>query len=109
MPNSSARGLLIVGFSLCDIRGDIMGIDDAQLVQRQRLVGTLFVLPGQVECLAGVLPGLLAASRQPTDLAEPGDPQGMILPRAHADVFPARFLQQREPLYETSLEPIGIA
>ena len=68
------QGLLVVGFGLCDIGGVGVGVDGAQLVQRIRLVGTLFVLPGQVERLARVLPGLLAASRQTTDLAEPCDP-----------------------------------
>jgi hypothetical protein len=38
------------------------------------LVGPLFVLPGQVERLPGVLPGFLAASRQTPDLTEPCDP-----------------------------------
>ena len=51
-------------------------MDGTKLMQRQRLVGTLFVLPGQGEGLAGVLPGLIAASRQTTDLAEPCDPVG---------------------------------
>jgi hypothetical protein len=53
-----------------------MGMDGAKLMQCMRLVGTLFVLPSQVERVAGVLPGFLAASRQPTDLTEPCDPRG---------------------------------
>ena len=60
-----------------DIGGVGMGMDGAKLVQRERLVPALLELPGQVECLARVLPGLLAASRQTTDLAEPCDPVGI--------------------------------
>ena len=71
---SQGQGLLIVGFGLRGIGGIGVGLDDAKLVKRQRLVGTLFVLLGQVERPAGVLPGLIAASRQTTDLAEPCDP-----------------------------------
>jgi hypothetical protein len=73
-----------------------------------RLVPACFLLPGQVERLAGVLPGLIAVSRQTTDLAEPRDPEGVTLPRARADTFPDRFLQQRAPLHEAPLECIGI-
>jgi hypothetical protein len=40
-----------------------VGIDGAKLVQRERLVPAFLVLPGQVERLASVLPGLLAAPR----------------------------------------------
>ena len=72
------EGLLVVGFGLRVIRGICVGVDNAKLVQRERLVSALFVLPGQVERLAGVLPGLLAASRQTTYLAEPCDPEGML-------------------------------
>ena len=50
-------------------------MDVAKQVQRIRLVAAFLVLPGQVERLARVLPGLLAASRQTTDLAEPCDPE----------------------------------
>ena len=68
------QGLLVVGFGLRGIGGVGVGMDDAKLVQRERLVPAFLLLPGQVERLAGVLPGLLAASRQTTDLAEPCDP-----------------------------------
>ena len=71
-------GLLVVGFGRRDIGGIGVGMDDAKLVQRERLVPAFLALPGQVERLAGVLPGLLAASRQTTDLAEPRDLVGMI-------------------------------
>ena len=67
------QGLLVVGFGLRDIGGIGVGMDDAKLVQRERLVPAFLLLPGQVERLARVLPGLLAASRQTTDLAEPCD------------------------------------
>ena len=79
------QGLLVVGFGLCGIGGSGVGMDNAKLVQRERLVPALFVLPGQVERLAGVLPGLLAASRQTTDLAEPCDQVGTTLQSAGAD------------------------
>src|SRR5215510_13752610 len=58
-----SQGLLVVGCGLLDIRGVDVGIDNPKLVQRERLVGTLLQLPGQVERLARVLPGLLAVSR----------------------------------------------
>ena len=67
------EGLLVVGFGLRGIGGIGVGMDNAKLVQRERLVSAFLVLPGQVERLAGVLPGLLAVSRQTTDLAEPCD------------------------------------
>ena len=57
------EGLAVVGFGLRGIRGIGVGLDNAKLVQRERLVGTLFVLPGQAERLARMLPGLLATSR----------------------------------------------
>ena len=101
------QGLLVVGFGLRDIGGVGVGLDDAKLVQRERLVPAFLVLPGQVERLAGVLPGLLAASRQTTDLAEPCDPVGMTLQRARADTFADRLLQQRAPLREAPLERRG--
>ena len=103
------QGLLVVGFGLRGIGGIGVGMDDAKLVQRVRLVPAFLVLPGQVERLAGVLPGLLAVSRQTTDLAEPCDPVGMTLQRARADTFADRLLQQRAPLREAPLERRGIA
>ena len=103
------QGLLVVGFGLRDIGGIGVGLDDAKLVQRERLVPAFLLLPGQVERLACMLPGLLAASRQTTDLAEPCDPVGMTLQRARADTFADRLLQQRAPLREAPLERRGIA
>ena len=64
------QGLLVVGFGLFGIGRIGVGLDNAKLVQRERLVGMLFMLPGQVERPARVLPGLLAASRKTTHLAE---------------------------------------
>ena len=55
------EGLLVVGFGLCDI-GGIGGMDGTKLVQRTRLIPACLLLPGQVEGLVGVLPGLLAVS-----------------------------------------------
>ena len=71
------QGLLVVGFGLCGIGGIGVGMDNAKLVQREGLVPALLLLPGQVERLVGVLPGLLAASRQTTDLAESCKPVGL--------------------------------
>jgi hypothetical protein len=59
-----------VGFGLCGIRGIGVGMDNAKLVQRPRLVPACLLLPGQIERLARVLPSLLAATRQMTDPAE---------------------------------------
>ena len=81
------QGLLVVGFGLRDIGRVGVGMDDAKLVQRERLVPAFLLLPGQVERLAGVLPGLLAASRQTTDLAEPCDPVGMTSPARPCGYF----------------------
>src|SRR5262245_7157269 len=102
------QGLLVVGCGLHNIGGSGMGMDDAKLVQRKRLVGTLFVLPGQIKRLARVLLGLLATSLQTTDLAEPCDAAGMIVQRARAESYADRLLQQRAPLCEAPLERIGI-
>ena len=71
-------------FGLRDIGGIGVGMDNAKLVQRERLVPSFLLLPGQVERLAGVLPGLLAAPRQTTDLAEPCDPAGLTLQRSRS-------------------------
>jgi hypothetical protein len=65
------QGLLVMGFGLRDVGGSGVGIDGAKLVQGVRLVPVCLLLPGQVECLARMLLGLIAASRQTTDLAEP--------------------------------------
>ena len=85
-------------------RGDRRGHGRRQAGAARAPRCTLFVLPGQVERLAGVLPGLLAASRQTTDLAEPCDPEGTISQRARADSFADRLLQQHAPLSEVPLQ-----
>ena len=74
-------------------------------MQRVRLVPACFLLPGQVERLARMLSGLLAASLQTTDLAQPCDRGGNVLycHRARADTFAYRSpLEQRVPLREVS-------
>jgi hypothetical protein len=57
------EGLLVMGFGLRDVGGSRVGLDDAQLVQRQRLIPACLLLPGQVKRLACVLPSLIAPSR----------------------------------------------
>src|SRR5262249_24061596 len=103
------QGLLIVGFGLRDLGECGVGMDNAKLVQRARLVGTLFVLSGQVERLACVLQGLIAVSRQTTDLAEPCKLVGMTLQPARTDIFADRLFQQCAPFRQAPLERIGIA
>ena len=61
------QGLLVVGCGLRDSGGIGVGLNNAKLVQRVRLVGRLSMLLGQVERLTGVLPGLLIVSRQTTE------------------------------------------
>ena len=97
------------GFRLRDIGRVGVGIEGTKLVQRERLVPAFLELPGQVERLTSVLPGLLVASRQTTDLAEPGEPIGMTSQRACADTSTDPFLQQRVTLHEAPLERRGIA
>ena len=84
-------------------------MDDAKLVQRERLFPACLLLPGQVERLAGVLPGLRAASHKTTDLAEPCNPLGKIYQHASAETLADRLLQQRTPLREAPLQRSGIA
>jgi hypothetical protein len=74
---SQIQGLLVVGFGLFGMGRVSVGMDDAKLVQRQRLVPAFLELPGQVERLVSVLPGLFAAPCQTADLAEPRDPEGL--------------------------------
>ena len=89
-------------------RGDRQGLEDAKLVQCECLVPAFLVLPGQVERLARVLPGLLAAARQTTDLAEPDDSEGTISQRTRTDTFADPLLQQCASLREVPLERRGI-
>src|SRR5262245_948967 len=83
-------------------------MDGAQLVQRERLIPPVSLMPGQVKRVVRVLPGLLAAPCQTTDLAEPCDRLG-ALPRTRADSYADPLLQQRTPLHEAPLERRGIA
>src|SRR5215468_12069866 len=86
-----------------------MGMDSAKLGERERLVPACLLLPGQVERLAGVLPGLLAASCKSTDLAEPGDPAGMTFEGTRADRDADPLLQPGAPFHQASLERRGKA
>ena len=72
MPSASAnaRASLVVRFGLRGIGGVGVGVDGAELAQRQRLVSTRLLLPGQVERLTGMLPGLIDASGEEIDRAE---------------------------------------
>jgi hypothetical protein len=79
------EGLLVVGFGLRGIGRIGVGLDDAELVQRERLVPALLELSGQVERLTRILPGLLTVSRQPTDLAEPGDDLSQDVLKCHGE------------------------
>jgi hypothetical protein len=58
-----SEGLSVVDFGLRDIGGDDVGMDNAKLVQRQRLVPASLLLPGQVECPACVLPGIITGEK----------------------------------------------
>jgi hypothetical protein len=98
-----------VGFCLLGIRGVGVSLDNTKLVRRQRLVPACLLLAGQGERLACVLPGLLATSRQPTDLAEPGDPAGMTFEGTRADRDADPFLQLCAPLRQAPLERRGKA
>jgi hypothetical protein len=70
------EGLAVVRFGLLGVGGIGVGMEDAKLVQCARLAPAVFLLPGQVERLVGVVPGLIAVSHQTTDLAKPCDPVG---------------------------------
>jgi hypothetical protein len=61
---SQGQGLLVVGLGLLGIGRIRVGMDGAKLVQRVRRVTACLLLPGQVEGLMCVLPGLLTASCQ---------------------------------------------
>jgi hypothetical protein len=44
--SSRGQGLLVVGFGRRDLGGIGVGLDNAKLVQRERLVPTCLLLPG---------------------------------------------------------------
>src|SRR5262249_32603438 len=98
------KGLAVVGFGLRGIGGIGGGIDSTKLVQCERLVPARLLLLGQVERLAGMLPGLLAGARPPTGLTEPRIVRTSKC--ACADPFADCLLQQRTPLCEAPLERI---
>ena len=84
---SQGQGLLIVGFGLHDIRGIGVGMGNAKLVQRTASVPRAFCCWARSSAWRAS-PGLLTASRQTTDLAEPGDPSGDLRPRTRAETTP---------------------
>jgi hypothetical protein len=101
------EGLLVMGFGLRDIGGIGVGMDDAKLMQRERLLTAGLLLSGQAERLACVLQGLCTVSPQTTALAEPRPEDSTT--RARADTFADCLLQQRAPFREAPLERVGIA
>jgi hypothetical protein len=92
-----------------DVRGMGVGADSPKLVECQCLIPALLVPPGQVQCLACVLPRLVVASRQETDLAEPRDTLGMSGQPARADILPERIFQEDDSLGDASRECICMA
>jgi hypothetical protein len=82
-------------------------VDGTSLEQRAHLFSTRLQLSGQVERLTGVLPGLIEASVEERDRAEL--PEVSDITAAHpacAEIVPARFLQEREALGDTSHEGV---
>ena len=78
-------------------------MDGTELEQRMRLVSTRLQLSGQVERLTGVLPGLVAASGEEIDRAELPEVGDITAAQpAGAEIVPARLLQERQALGETS-------
>src|SRR5262249_17846398 len=73
-----------------------------------RLVPACLLLPSQVKRLARMLPGLLAASLQTADVAQPCQPVGIPEPPARAETFADPLLQQCAPLGEAPLQRRGI-
>ena len=65
-----------------------------------------FLPLGEVEGLVGILPSLIAVSRQTTSLAEPCGPEGMILPTVDTEILRDPLFQQRASLREAPLEGI---
>ena len=99
------QGLPIVRVSLRHVRA--VGSDGAELVQCQRLLATGLLLPGYIERVARVLPGLSSASPQATPLAEPYPVDRTTDTRAV--IVADRLLQQRISFGETPLEHGDIA
>src|SRR5262245_27243929 len=99
-----SQGLVVGGFSRLDLRGVGVSMNSAKLAERQRLVSTLSILPSQVKRTVCMLPGLVVASCQKTDLAEPRHMIRMCVQRARADIVPERVFQEGEPLGDASRE-----
>src|SRR5262245_21486858 len=95
-----------MGFGLHGIGEVSVGMDEAKLEQRERLVSTLPVLSSQVKRMTCVLPGLVMASRQETDLAESRQMVGVSVQRARVNIVPERVFQEREPLGNASRQSI---
>lgn len=104
-----SQGLPVVRFSRSDIGRSGVSLDDTKLAQGERLVPTFLALPGQVQGLVGVLPGLRIVSHQTTDLAEAGDSVGLTEQPARAQTFAAPLLQKHASLREALLKRIAIA
>ena len=95
--------LPVARLGLLDVGGAGLGMDGTQLEQRERLFPRTFCCSGQVERLTGVLPGLVEASGEEIDRAElPEVGDITAAQRAGAEIVPARLLQERQALSETS-------
>ena len=79
MPSASARvsASRYHTSALRHLRRVGLGVDVPKAVERFRLEPALPALPGQGERLAGVLHGLINATRQETDRAAPRDKKGL--------------------------------
>jgi hypothetical protein len=69
----------VLRFALGHLRRIGLGADGAQLAEPERFEPALAVPPGQCKRLARMLPGLLTASLEETDRAEPRDVEGLIV------------------------------
>src|SRR5439155_14512917 len=101
--------LLVVGGGRRKRGGIGVGLDGTKLVQRVRLVAALLILPRQGQGLAGMLLGLVVASREETGLAEPCEMVSMRVEGARANIIPEHLLQECTPLGEASCEGVRMA
>ena len=88
--------------------GIVVGVDGPKLPERPGLVAALMVLPSQVQGAVGVLPRLVGASGQETDLTEPRHVLGMRVQRTRADIVPERLFQESEAFRELSQEGVRL-